>query len=171
MTHRIHLLRHLKSSWDEPGLPDHDRPLAPRGRRAGKLVCRYLRTTDVAPQLVLCSSALRAVQTWEAIQGAISADVEVEITDELYGADAASLLRLLNGVSEAVPSVLVIGHNPGLEELAHALSGSGETAALDKLAAKYPTGALATLTLDGPWDGLAPGGAHLDRFVVPRELS
>jgi phosphohistidine phosphatase len=170
MTRRIHLLRHLKSSWDDPTVADHDRPLAARGRRSGKRLRRHVRTTHLTPQLVLCSSAVRAVQTWESIRGALPTDIGVQISDDLYQADARSLLRLLNQIPEAVASVLVIGHNPAMEELARLLSGTGDRAGLERMAAKYPTGGLASLAFEGSWSELAPGGAHLERFVVPREL-
>jgi len=92
------LLRHLKSSWDLPGLPDHDRPLAPRGRRAGRRIRRDIQDERIAPRLVLCSSAVRAVQTWKAIRSGVPDGRRVRIEPGLYGASADSLLERL-GVS------------------------------------------------------------------------
>ena len=167
--HRLYLLRHLKSSWEEPGLDDHDRPLADRGRKAGRRMRGHFAAEGLHPQLVLCSSATRAVQTWEAIRAA-APEAELEVTDGIYGADTDTLMRLLNGVPEAVSSVLLIGHSPAIEQLALALSANADSAALASLEAKYPTGGLASLSLSSAWAELAPASARLDAFVVPREL-
>lgn len=168
--HRLLLLRHAKSSWDDPELADHDRPLAPRGRRAAKALRRYARDEGLDPQLVLCSSAARAAETWKAIRDGIAGDPDVEVSDSLYEAGAGDLLARLRGVPEAVECVLLVGHNPSMEQLAGELSGPGDPKALAAMTSKYPTGGLAQLSFDGPWAGLSPGGAHLDSFVVPRDL-
>jgi phosphohistidine phosphatase len=166
----LHLLRHLKSSWDDPGLADHDRPLAPRGHRAARRIRRHIRASGFAPQLVMCSSAARAVQTWESIRRGIGADVELEVSDELYLATGASLLLRLNQVPDAVDSALLVGHSPGIADLAAGLSGTGGGQDIDRMTTKFPTGGLATLTFDGPWSSLSWGDAHLAEFVVPRQL-
>jgi phosphohistidine phosphatase len=166
-SHRIQVLRHLKSSWDDPGLDDHDRPLAPRGRRAGKLVRRYLKAMP-APDLVLCSSAKRTVQTWEAVRAA-APEADVEISPALYGADAESLLEHVRELPESVSSVLLIGHNPAIEQFAAGLSVSG--AARERMAVKYPTGGLATITVRGPWRELSWAAGQLTEFVAPRDLA
>lgn len=166
----LHLLRHLKSSWDDPEQADHDRPLAPRGRRAGKAMRRHIGAAGISPQLVISSSAVRAVETWEAIRQGIGSDVDVEVSDAVYMASAASLLLLLNGLPDAAASVLVVGHNPGIAELAVGLSGTGGDQDLRRMNAKFPTGGLATLTFEGSWSSLSWGDAHLAQFVVPRDL-
>ena len=160
MSHRLYLLRHAKSSWDHPELADHDRPLAKRGRRATKALARYLREHDIAPELVLCSTARRARETLEGIELA-APDVRHE--SELYGASARELMERLREVPDEVGSVMVIGHNPGIEDLAVALLGHAP-------AAKYPTGALAALELPGTWDDVDRDGAQLVSFVRPRDL-
>jgi len=165
------LLRHLKSSWDDPGLPDHDRPLAARGRRAGKHIRRDIQNDRIAPQLVLCSSAVRAVQTWKAIRAGVPEPGRVRIEGGLYEASAESLLERLKGVSDSVETVLLIAHNPGIGDLALGLTGTGDLPALERMHAKYPTGGLATLTFERSWDDLGWDGARLVRFVVPRDLS
>ena len=170
MSHRIHLLRHTKSSWDVTDLRDHDRPLAPRGRRAAERLRSHLEAAGVAPQLVLCSSATRALQTWEGIRDGLPPETRVEVSGDLYDADAGSLLVRLNHLPETVGSVLVIGHNPALEELALGLSGGGDDDALGRMKAKYPTGGLATLTVDGTWSELSWQGATLDDFAAPRDM-
>ena len=164
------LLRHLKSAWDDPGLADHDRPLAPRGHRAGERIRRHLGDAGTSPELVLCSSAVRAVETWEAVRGALPEDVAVEVDGGLYLASSEALLARLNDVPDAIASVLLIAHNPGIGDLAQGLAGSGDGEAIERMTEKYPTGGLATLTFEGPWSALAWGDAELAEFVVPRQL-
>jgi phosphohistidine phosphatase len=166
---RLFLLRHAKSSWDDPDLDDHDRPLAPRGRRAAKAIAAHLRGEGIVPDLVLSSSALRTRQTLERIEAAFGDDVQVAVEDELYAASADELLDRVRAVADESESLMLIGHNPGLEQLALTLAGSGDD--LPALRRKYPTAALATLTFDGRWADLAPGGAELTGFVTPKQLS
>jgi phosphohistidine phosphatase len=163
----LYLLRHAKSSWDDPALADHERPLAPRGRRDGKLIAAHLRSKGIAPELVLCSSAARTQVTLESIRPALG-DAAVSVEDGLYGASAHELLGRLRAVPDEAASVLVIGHNPGLHELALALAAPGGER--DRLREKFPTAALATLELPGDWASLAPGAATLAAYVVPKEL-
>jgi len=168
---RLYLLRHVKSSWDEPGVADRDRPLAPRGRKAGKRIAAYLREEGAAPAVVLCSSALRTRQTLEAILPALAGDPELLVEDGLYAASADTLLARVHAVPAAAGSVLLIGHNPGIGDLALELAGGGDADALGRLREGFPTGALATYSVAADaWDELAPGGAELAGYVVPREL-
>jgi len=171
VSHELLLLRHLKSSWDDPTLRDHERPLAPRGIKAGNALQAYLRDEDVSPQLVLCSSATRALQTWDAVRPAFMAEPEVIVTDELYMASPDDVLHRVKAVPETVGTVMVVGHNPTIEELAAGLAGDGDPDALDRLAAKYPTGGLARLTVPSTWRDLSWESARLDAFVVPRDLT
>ena len=166
----LYLLRHVKSSWDEPLGDDHDRPLAPRGRRAAHLVGDHLRDAGIAPAIVLCSSARRTQQTLELIAPALDPTAVVHVERRLYGASAGELLGRVQDVSDATRSVMVIGHNPGLEDLATALAGAGVGDGLDRMAMKFPTAALAALTVPTSWRDLAPGGATLATYVVPRDL-
>ena len=165
---RLYLLRHAKSSWKDPGLRDRDRPLAGRGRRAAKAIARYLREQDIVPELVLCSTARRARETLERMEPALGGRA-VRVEPELYGASAGALLEHLRGVPDAVGSVLLIGHNPGLQRLALELARPAPI--LHELEAKYPTAALAMLVLQGPsWRDLDRGTAELVGFVRPRDL-
>jgi phosphohistidine phosphatase len=164
----LYLLRHAKSSWKDETLADHERPLAGRGRKAAKRMAEYMRAEGIVPALVLCSSARRACETLERLLPGPNGDMEVEIEDDLYAAGAEELLARLRRVPADVPSVLLIGHNPGLEQLAASLARAGER--LPDLEAKYPTGALAVLAFEGSWDGLRPGVAELTAFVQPRDL-
>ena len=168
--HLIYLLRHAKSSWDDPELQDHERPLAKRGRKAVALLHDHLRESGVAPDLVLCSSAVRAIQTLEGVRGGFPPGTRVETEAGLYAASAGSLLGRLRRLPEDTGSVMLVGHNPGLEDLAAELAGDGDPDARAALEAKYPTGGLATLAFEGPWRELGPEDVTLEAFVVPRRL-
>jgi phosphohistidine phosphatase len=165
---RLFLLRHAKSSWDDPGLDDRDRPLAPRGRRASELIAGHLRREGIAPSLVLCSSARRTRQTLERVIPALDAS-DVSIEDGLYGASSGGLLERLREVPEDLESVMLVGHQPAIQELALDLAGDG--AELARVRAKFPTAALATLLFAGEWSELAPGSAELVAYVKPKELA
>lgn len=164
----LYLLRHAKSSWEDRALVDHDRPLAPRGRRASKMIAKYLREQRSEPTLVLCSSSERTRETLERISPGLRGGGEVRVEERLYTASAAGLLERLHEVDERVNSVMVIGHYPALQELALSLASGGVD--LRRLAEKFPTAGLATLALRGRWDELAPGAAELIAFVTPKEL-
>jgi phosphohistidine phosphatase len=167
---RLWLLRHAKSSWDDPDLPDRLRPLAPRGIRATRAMARHLRAAGVAPDLVLCSPARRAVQTWEGVAAGVPPDTAVETGETIYHADGDELLARLREVPSGIGSVLLVGHNPALQDLAVDLVGSGDPRVRERLVTKFPTGALATLDVPGEWHDLTSGAASLLAFVVPREL-
>jgi len=161
-TKHLFLLRHAKSSWDNPALDDCDRPLAARGRKAAKLIGAYLGREHVQISLVLCSSARRARETLDLVAPC----GEIQIERELYSASADQLLERLRRVPDEVAAVMLIGHNPAIHDLAVSLvAGASELAAR-----KFPTGALATLTLTAPWRALDPSLAELAAFVTPREL-
>ena len=160
----VHLLRHAKSSWEDPSLSDRERPLSKRGRKACSALRAHLRDSGVAGglQLVLCSPAVRAVQTLEGVRDGLPHAARVEIEDAIYAAIADRLVVLLRSLPRDVREVMLVGHNPGLEDLARLVA--------DLRVPKYPTGGLATLRFSGPWRSLAPGGATLEAFITPREL-
>ena len=168
--HRLFVLRHAKSSWNNAALADHDRPLAPRGKRAAEAVAAHVGTIDPPPALVLCSTARRAQDTLEPVRAQLPDSTTVLIEDELYGAEAPDLLDRLRGIAEEVPSVMLVGHNPGLENLVTGLGRDGEPSLIARVHSKFPTGAVATLTFSGPWKSLGWGGATLEAFVVPADL-
>jgi phosphohistidine phosphatase len=166
---RLFLLRHAKSSWDDPELADHDRPLAPRGRRAAKLIAEHMARQGATPALVLCSSARRTRETLELIAPALGEGISVQIERELYAASDQGLLKRLRAAEDSIESLLLIGHNPGMQELALSLAGAGPK--LADLRRKYPTGALATLEYRGRWADLQSGRAELTDFVTPNQLA
>jgi len=170
------LLRHAKSAW--PDVPDHDRPLAGRGRRNAPVMGRWLRTNGYVRDQVLCSTARRARETWQLTQEGLGATPPVSFERRVYQASAEQLLDLVRGVPSAVTTLLVVGHDPAIQELALMLArttssagGDGAVAdALDRMRDKFPTAAVAVLELTGNWDQLGPGTAQLTAFVIPREV-
>ena len=163
------LMRHAKSSWDDPGLSDHARPLNPRGRAAASAMRRMMQGAGMAPDLVLVSSARRTLQTLEALEPWDDTPL-VEPMDALYLATQVQLLQALSGVADTVRSVLLLGHNPGLHDLALLLAGAADASQRHRLEQGFPSGALAEFTVTGSWAGLDGGGARLVRFVAPRDL-
>jgi phosphohistidine phosphatase len=167
--HTLYLLRHAKSSWDDRSLPDRDRPLAPRGRRDAKRIAKHLARLGTGPELILCSPSKRTRQTLDLIRPVLGATSTVTLDEDLYAASSDDLLERVRLVPEAVASVMLIGHNPGLHRLALELASDGGE--LDRLEAKFPTAALATLTIaERTWNGLRPADAVLAAFVVPKQL-
>jgi phosphohistidine phosphatase len=164
----LYLLRHGKSSWKDPTLRDHDRPLAGRGRRAAKAIAKHIREQGIAPELVICSTARRARQTLEGIEPARGTRT-VQVEEQVYLADANALLERLRRVPDQLSSVLLIGHNPALHDLALELARPGSK--LHGLDTKYPTGALVTLSFDdSSWRDLDRGRATVAEVVRPRDL-
>jgi len=164
----LYLLRHAKSDWSDPTLPDEMRPLSKRGRRDAQLLASFLESAPIRPSLILCSPAMRTRQTLEPLIGALG-NPPVEFERDLYAAPAQALLDRLHAVPDAFTSVMLIGHNPGLQELAVRLTKPGKKRAT--LEAKFPTGALATISLNAPaWGKLAPHSAQLTRNITPRQL-
>jgi phosphohistidine phosphatase len=167
------LLRHAKSSWDDPKLSDHARPLNARGWRSAAAMRRTMHELGLTPDIVLVSSARRTLQTLEALEPWDETPL-IEPMDALYLATVPQMLNVLRGVAQTARSVLLVGHNPGLHELAmtlvgaHAMTMSNEMTR--RLAEGYPTGALAEFAVAGPWSSLDEGGARLLRFVSPRDL-
>ncbi len=165
----LYLLRHAKSSWEDATLRDEQRPLAPRGRRDAKRVAGHLVRLGIEPDLVLCSTAERTRETLELVRPALGATPAVKLDAALYAAPAHALLERLRAVPDETASVLLIGHNPGLEDLALLLASTG--AELERLRAKFPTAAFATLTIpSATWSRLSPADAVLADYVVPKQL-
>ncbi len=168
---RLSLLRHAKSDRTDPAAADFDRGLNGRGRQAAPAMGRYLRRQKLVPDIVLCSAARRARETWELAAAALKAEIPVEYSERLYLATPAQTLRLLHQLPETAGSVLLIGHNPGFHALALQLVGSGDAAARAQLQSKFPTAALAVIDFEVErWSDLAAGKGELERFIAPRDL-
>ena len=169
----LYLFRHAKSDWSNPSLDDFDRPLASRGIKAGTLMGRVLHDRGKEPGLVLCSAAKRALETWNLLQSQMGGQIPVKVMRSLYLAPPSKILSTLQRVQESVPSVMVIGHNPGFEHLAFVLSGpSSKPKALRKLREKYPTAALAEIEFDAKsWSTVGNGPGRLVQFMTPKDIS
>ena len=170
LPHRLLVLRHAKSSWSNAYLADHERPLAPRGRRAAEAMAAHLAGLD-PPALVLCSTARRTQDTLDFVRPHLPETTEIHIEDDLYGAPAPLLLARLRHVPDGTPGVLLVGHNPGLEDLVRGLGRHGDPGLIARVHAKFPTAALATLVFDVPWRKLGAGAATVEAFVVPGDLA
>jgi phosphohistidine phosphatase len=168
---RLLLLRHAKSSWDDPSLADIDRPLAPRGRKAAPRMGRELVSRGWVPQFVLASPAARTRETWSLLAAELPAPPAATFPKALYMASPERLLAQLQKTPETITTVLLIGHNPGLQELAQRLaSPDSEAMALARLTNIVPTAALARFEFDGKWPGLGFGGARLTHCLRPKDL-
>jgi len=158
----LHLLRHAKSDWDG-GEPDHDRPLAARGERAAAAMSMYCRQQGIAPDLILCSTARRTLDTLALVRNGLPDGVKIETTRDIYEVGASQVVARLKRIPAAVRVALVIGHNPGMEDTVRLLTG-------EAIGSKFPTGALATLESGSGWAALGPRCASLRRFVTPKDL-
>jgi phosphohistidine phosphatase len=168
-TKQLFVLRHAKSSWDDPGLDDHDRPLAPRGLQAVRMLGEHLRARGIQPEQVLCSTARRTRETFDGV----APGGELQIEPDLYTAGTAELVERLRRVPPDTSSVMVIGHNPTMQTLILRLTGNGhspESSDLSEVQRKFPTGALATLTFECEWSELGPGCAKLVALIRPKDL-
>lgn len=167
----IYLFRHAKASGEGPDLEDLDRPLAPQGELACTTMKRYLAVADIHPDLVLCSTALRARQTVQRVMPALGEPTLVEYDRGLYRAGPRAILNRLRGTAAVASGVMIVGHDPGIQSLALQLTGSGIDPDLARLEKRFPTGALATLVFGGrSWSDLDTGACELHSFVRPRDI-
>ena len=163
------LIRHAKSEWDDPEQRDFDRPLNPRGRRAARTVGEWLRGHGLRVDAAVASPAARVRQTVAELADAWGHELEPVWDARIYLASAATLMEVVSEADDAAASLLLVGHNPGLEDLVLRLAGAGD--ALDEVAEKFPTVSVAELSLPiDRWARLADGQGRLDRFTRPRDL-
>lgn len=168
----LSLLRHVKSSWSDPDLDDHDRPLAKRGVKAVPALAKFLRQEKLRPGLVLCSDALRTRATLALLLTELGPPTPRIVYDEaLYLAAPETIRGRIADLADTEAHVLVVGHNPGLHALALELIGESDRKSLAALAREFPTGALAVMsfTTDN-WKNLATASAHLEHYTTPRQL-
>jgi phosphohistidine phosphatase len=168
---RLILLRHAKSAWPDD-VADHERPLAPRGRRDAPAAGKWLRKSGYVPDRVLCSTARRARETWQLAEEKLGAHPQTAFEDRVYGASSADLLALAGQTSADAHTLLIVGHDPAVQELTLELADPhpGGAAALAQVRAKYPTAAIAVLSFSVGWAELGPGQARLADFVVPDDF-
>ncbi len=165
---RLLLLRHAKAA-SSPGQPDRNRALSVRGRAAAPLVGAFLKREELTPDLALVSTATRTRETWMLVAPHLPRLPKVIFDDRLYLAETDAILDALRDVPASVLTVLVVGHNPGLHELAVELSANGDERW--ELEQKFPTAALAVIGFDCEnWDRVAEVRGTLERFVSPANL-
>jgi len=167
----LSLLRHAKSSWDDPALEDFDRPLAKRGETAAPRMGAYMAAEGLIPDLVLCSPAVRARQTLALVLAHLGGDPSVVYEDAFYLAAPSVLLARIRKIDAGVRHALIVGHDPGIQGLALELASTGRAKALEALGAKFPTAALAVIRFTpGDWAKVARGKGRLELFVTPKSL-
>ncbi|MGD9784938.1 MAG: histidine phosphatase family protein [Hyphomicrobiaceae bacterium] len=170
------LLRHAKSTWDDPTLDDFDRPLNKRGTKAASRIGRYLVETGLRPTLVLCSTAVRTRATLTLVMNELGLPApHVRYEDSLYLADAETLFDAVRSAppdaQAAMGPIMLVGHNPGMHALALELTGSGARSTLSDLAMQFPTAALAHISFQcDSWRDIAPAAGRIEAFILPRRL-
>ena len=168
--HRLLLARHAKSSWGDPSLADHDRPLNGRGRRAAPLVATALAARGFVPDAVYSSSSQRTRETWELMAPHFGSDPPVEFLSELYLASPRAVLRTIAAASPNIHTLMVLGHNPSTHALAAYLARTGNPAHRDRVIRSFPTGAVAVVELAGDDWGEAEAGGELLDYITPKML-
>lgn len=162
---RLFLLRHAKAGWAEPGMRDFDRPLDRTGIEDAAATGVTMLEYDFRPELVICSTARRARETLDAVASNINLGRAL-FTDGLYNTDAAGYVDIVREAPLA-ETLLVVGHNPMIEDVAFALSGDGDEAARSSLAGGFPTSGLAVIAFSGPLSKISPGKGYLEHFLTP----
>jgi phosphohistidine phosphatase len=169
---RLMLMRHAKSDWSVGGQADIERTLNARGRDVAPLVGRYIAQHALRPDKSLVSTARRTRETWDLLSAELGKVPPVAFDKRLYEAPAKSILPALQETPADVHTLLVVGHNPGMQELASLLMASGDISARQSLLEKFPTAALAVIDFAiDRWSDLKAHSGRLDRFVTPRALA
>jgi phosphohistidine phosphatase len=167
---RLLLLRHAKSSWSEPGKPDRERPLAPRGREAAERMAQEMSARGLLPDRILCSPARRTGETLAALLPHLPTSVDLQLVEDLYESpgDYRATIALHGGDAA---SLLVVGHNPAIHSTAVELIGSADKKSIGDIVSKYPAGALAVIDFNVGWADIRAGGGRLSAFIRPRDLA
>lgn len=169
---RLMLLRHAKSSWDAAGVKDFDRPLNARGRHAAPLMGRHMAAHALLPDRIVCSTARRTRETLAGLLSHFDRDLDVRLTRALYESGSADYLDVIRAFGATARQLLVIGHNPAMQEVAVDLVGAGNPALIGAIAADYPTAALAVIDFpEKTWAEIQPRGGRIVAFFRPRELA
>lgn len=168
---RLILLRHAKSSWDDPIARDFDRPLNQRGRKAARTVGREMKAQGLGWDRAIASPAVRVVETLADVAEGYGSAIEPDWDKRVYLATLETLLDLLHEVGDDSDALLLVGHNPGLETLALHLTGEDEDGLRHEIEVKYPTGTVAEIAIPvDHWRDLAEGLGRVARFIRPRDL-
>ncbi len=166
---RLVLLRHAKAV-PQGLLADENRPLAERGRQDMASIAAFVTSRGLVPDLALVSPSLRTRETWDLLLPAFATAPAHRIEPRLYASSAERILYLIRETGAEIASLLLVGHNPGLEELAHLLSGAGQTDALIRFGGNMPTASLAVIDLAGDWPVIDARTGRLELFVTPKSL-
>ena len=168
---RLAVLRHAKSSWDDPDLDDFNRPLNERGWKAARRVGRELKRRGMRFDLVLASTAARVRETIDGVEEKFDFDAPIQFEQQIYLAGDAALLALVQSLSESISLPLLVGHNPGLERLILNLTGNDPDGLRRRVAGKFPTAALAVIELPAAaWADVKPGSGTIVELILPKEL-
>lgn len=165
---RIYLLRHAKASWELAGQLDYERGLTERGHADCELMAATIAERRIAPELILCSGARRARETLAGVASALPKRSQILYEDAIYRASALDLLRVLSATPAAIESVMLVGHNPSIHDLAVEIAAEGRE--LDAMAGKFPTAALAELQFESEWHELAADSCELVAFIRPKQI-
>lgn len=164
------LLRHAKSAWPD-GVEDHGRPLGDRGRRDAPRMGAHIAAVGLQPDFALVSSARRTEETWALVAPEFGKPCPARTVPSIYEAEPEAILAAIQDAPEECQRLLVIGHNPGFEELAALLAPIGDADAMGRLKMKYPTAGLAVIAFDAArWAEVAAGKGRLEAFVTPKSL-
>jgi phosphohistidine phosphatase len=165
------LLRHAKSSWDDPGLDDFNRPLNERGWKAAQRIGKELEHRRMHFDLVLASTAARVRETIGGVQEHFDFGAVIRFEPRMYGADAETLFSLVRGLPDEVSAPLLVGHNPGLQRLLLELTHDDSRGFRDRIADKFSTAALAVVELPADrWADVARASGEIAELIFPKEL-
>ena len=169
----LFLFRHAKSSWSDPELDDFDRPLNARGQKAAPMMGQYMHDNAINPETILCSSSVRTRQTLDlAFPEALEGEPSVVYSREIYEAPPSLLLQCIATVEDEVSSLMLLGHNPGMQMLTLQLAKTAQGDALARVASKFPTAALARISFQvESWRSLSQARGHLVQFITPKQLA
>ncbi|MPZ40202.1 MAG: histidine phosphatase family protein [Rhizobiales bacterium] len=169
---RLMIFRHAKAEKGAPGARDRDRPLNPRGLKEAPRMGVYMARHKLVPRHALVSPSRRTRETWDGLAAALPAGIPVFFEDRLYDAAPEALVAVIKETPTSVPTLIVVGHNPGLHETARMLIAAGDVEARERLNEGLPTAGLAVIDFAGDdWDKVHPQGGRLERFVTPRLLT
>ena len=167
----LSLLRHAKSSWSNPTLPDRERPLDTRGVTDAPLMGKAIAERGIDPELVLCSSARRTRDTLELVLPELRVEPKVVYVDALYHASPEEMLEMLRGIQPGANRVMLVGHNPEIQAFALDLVGAGPKHFRNRLRTKYPTAGLAVINfVSGLWKSVSVNSGMLNLFLSPKDL-
>ncbi|MCQ0989720.1 SixA phosphatase family protein [Jiella marina] len=165
-SHTLFILRHAHSSWARPGERDHQRPLDERGEADAARLAEIFAAEDLTVDVVVTSTAVRAAKTLESLQPSLGKDLTVETSDDLYALGVEAYFAAARRQREA-KRVLIVGHNPMIEDFTRSVTGSADEDAAAQIATGFPTCALAIVGLKSGFEELEPGSGHLERVIIP----